>query len=119
MKAILFAILFFNFNAKAWGPTGHRVVAEIAQKQLTKTALAKCNEFLEGDSLVKVANWPDEIKSEPQTYSYTYIWHYTSWRKGQTEHHADEEIGDILKGIKLHIDVLKNKKSTREEKNFL
>ena len=39
----------------AWGPTGHRVVAEIAQRHLTPAVQAKVSRLLGGRSLADVA----------------------------------------------------------------
>ena len=56
--------------AHAWGPTGHRVVAEIAQRHLTPAAQAKVSALLGGRSLADVANWPDELRSDARFDKY-------------------------------------------------
>ncbi|MFZ4713212.1 MAG: S1/P1 nuclease [Bacteriovoracaceae bacterium] len=118
MKMLLLMSLILPFSAQAWGPTGHRVTGEIAQKYLTPKALLKVNEILKNDSLAKVANWPDEIRSEPQTYSNTYVWHYTEW-KDNTDDHAETQLtGLLLTYIKFHLDVLKNEAAKPEDKVF-
>ena len=46
----------------AWGKTGHRVVAAIADPQLSGLARAHVKEILGGaESLDEAANWPDEL----------------------------------------------------------
>lgn len=46
--------------ALAWGKTGHRVVAAIADKQLSGLARANVEQILgHGESLDEAANWPD------------------------------------------------------------
>ena len=57
-------------SAHAWGPTGHRVVAEIAQRHLTPVAQAKVSGLLGGRSLADVANWPDELRSDARFDKY-------------------------------------------------
>ena len=57
-------------SAHAWGPTGHRVVAEIAQRHLTPAAQAKVSRLLGGRSLADVANWPDELRSDARFDKY-------------------------------------------------
>ena len=57
-------------SAYAWGPTGHRVVAEIAQRHLTPIAQARVSGFLSGRSLADVANWPDELRSDARFDKY-------------------------------------------------
>ena len=117
----LFLALSFLFTVNqsfAWGPTGHRVVGQIAEKYLTQKSLNQVKAILKGDSLAKVANWPDEIRSEPQTYSNTYVWHYTEW-KDNTDDHAETQLtGLLLTYIKFHLDVLRNETSKPEDKVF-
>jgi hypothetical protein len=66
------ALLLFNLapSARAWGPTGHRVVAEIAQRHLTRVAQARVTRILGGRTLADVANWPDELRSDPRFDKY-------------------------------------------------
>lgn len=66
---LLFQIMLIP-SAHAWGPTGHRVVAEIAQRHLTPAAQAKVSSILGGRTLADVANWPDELRSDPRFDKY-------------------------------------------------
>lgn len=119
MKVCLALALSLMFSqAFAWGPTGHRVVGEIATKHLTAQALAKSNEILKGLSLARVANWPDEIRSEPQTYANTYVWHYTEWRDNSDDHAENQGTGLLLTAIQNHIDIVKSDKSSPSEKEM-
>lgn len=55
-------------QAIAWGPDGHRIVAEIAQRNLQPDARAEALRLLaiDGDtSLADVANWADAIRDQP------------------------------------------------------
>ena len=54
----------------AWGPTGHRVVAELAQRHLTPTTREHITRLLGSYSLAEVANWADELRSEPRFDKY-------------------------------------------------
>lgn len=65
-----FLLLSLAPSAHAWGPTGHRVVAEIAQRHLTPAAQAKVSSLLGGRTLADVANWPDELRSDPRFDKY-------------------------------------------------
>jgi len=67
----------------AWGLTGHRVVAEIANNHLTKRAKKNIQHILGNESLAMAANWPDFIKSDP-TYQYLNPWHYVNLKSGLT-----------------------------------
>ncbi|HWU92543.1 MAG TPA: S1/P1 nuclease, partial [Sphingomicrobium sp.] len=65
----------------AWGKTGHRVVAAIAQTQLSGLAWAHIREILgPGENLVDAANWTDEMRSDPAKYwqKTTPPWHYVT-----------------------------------------
>lgn len=117
MNKFFYLLILTSFSCFAWGPTGHRVVGVVAQKNLTPKTLEKINAILKGDSLAKVANWPDEIKSEPQTYSQTFSWHYTQWPDQNSEHQETELTGLLLTYIKFHLDYLRSD-AKPEEKAF-
>jgi hypothetical protein len=73
---LLATILIFPLQqAMAWGVTGHRVVAEIASKHLSKKAKAGLKEILGRESLALWANWADFVKSD-STWNHAYHWHF-------------------------------------------
>ena len=117
MKTLLLGLLV-SANALAWGPTGHRVVGEIAQKQLDIDVLVKVMKITNGASLARVANWPDEIKSDPTTYSHTFSWHYTDWADDAHDHNEEMSSGSLLKSIRENLAVLKNPAATDDQKAF-
>lgn len=86
--------------AYAWGPVGHRVVAEIAQRHLTPAAQARVNRLLEGRTLADVANWPDELRSDPRFEKYGPL-HYATVKDGLTTYRDSEKArcGDIVVAI--------------------
>ncbi len=59
----------------AWGRTGHRVVGEIGQRNLSANAKKKVNTLLKGLPLSEAAVWPDFMKSYPQ-WDFMRPWHY-------------------------------------------
>jgi hypothetical protein len=62
-------LLFFPVLAFAWGPTGHRIVAELAEQRLSPKALAETKRLLatSGQStLADVASWADDVRSDPK-----------------------------------------------------
>ena len=73
---LLAALLLAAMPALAWGPNGHAIVADIAQRHLDPKALHAVRQLLalEGDrNLDQVASWADEIrKDHPRTGP----WHY-------------------------------------------
>jgi hypothetical protein len=64
--------------AHAFGPDGHRVIAEIAQRRLTPEAAAEVRDLLAVDnetSLAGIASWADHIRTWRRK---TDQWHYVS-----------------------------------------
>ena len=118
MKTLLSLVLLMSSSAFAWGPTGHRVVGEIAEKHVKIETLVQLKKLLKGQSLSRVANWPDEIKSEPQNYSHTYNWHYTDWKDDQETHDHDHNSGKLIPAIEEQITTLKDQNKTDAEKEF-
>ena len=58
---IQFALLT---QAHAWGPEGHSIVTEIAQRRLSPEAAAKVREILgENASLASIASWADDYRA--------------------------------------------------------
>lgn len=72
VSAAAFACLA-SFQAKAWGPEGHAVVAMLAEARLTPAAKAKIRRVLFGAPLVTGAIMADDIRiSRPETAR----WHF-------------------------------------------
>ncbi len=115
MKAF-FLLAFVSINAFAWGPTGHRVVGEVAMKKLSPKAMEQVFKLLKGQTLARVANWPDEIKSEPTTWSHTYAWHYTDWPDQMAQHDETNSSGKLIGSINEQVKILKDIKLTDAER---
>jgi hypothetical protein len=100
--AALAALLLANLTptAQAWGPTGHRVVAEIAQRHLTPAARIKVSELLGGRTLADVANWPDELRSDPRFDKYKPL-HYATVPDGVASYRDAQKdpCGDVVVAI--------------------
>lgn len=78
-KKILAGLIAFLLPVAtfAWGPNGHRIVAEIAWLHLTPKAQKAVINILGRQSMAMVANWPDFIKSDTtHQYDHTNKWHY-------------------------------------------
>ena len=93
-------LLTLPTSAHAWGPTGHRVVAEIAQRHLTPAAQAKVSQLLDGRTLADVANWPDELRSDPRFDKYKPL-HFATVKDGIASYRNAEKArcGDIVVAI--------------------
>src|SRR5215213_2569277 len=93
-------LLTLPHSAYAWGPTGHRVVAEIAQRHLTPAAQAKVSSLLDGRTLADVANWPDELRSDPRFNKYKPL-HFATVEDGITSYRGAVKApcGDLVVAI--------------------
>ena len=73
LAAVFLLLTFFSSRSFAWGPKGHRIIAEIAQSRLSPAVKVQVRKLLGDDDLAAVANWADEIKAErPETSG----WHF-------------------------------------------
>lgn len=76
----LFVVALFLLTTQisfAWGTIGHRIVAEIAERNLTKKAKKNIEKIYGNQKLAYWANWPDFIKSNPD-FNYSSSWHYVN-----------------------------------------
>ena len=65
----------------AWGPDGHRIVAEIAQQLLSPKASQSVTSVLDGSPMSAIATWADEIDHKPE-FAWTKCMHYIDASKG-------------------------------------
>ena len=75
--------------AQAWSAFGHRLVALLAQDQLSDPARAQLDALLEQEpdaNIGTIASWPDEIRAQPG-YEHTGAFHYVNFkdRSGQKD----------------------------------
>lgn len=105
--------------ASAWGKTGHRVVAAIADTQLSGLARARVEQILgPGESLDEAANWPDEMRSAPGPFwqKTTAAWHYVTLN-GTIYDHAPPE-GDALEALNRFSKTLQDPKASLADKQL-
>lgn len=84
LVATLFITLTVTPMACAWGPLGHSVVAELAQRHLSPAAKAEVERLLALDhtkSLADVASWADEIRNDPNQQAL--------WKETRPLHYID------------------------------
>ncbi len=116
MKTIISITLsLICLNLVAWGPTGHRVVGEVAESHLSKKALKKVTLILEGESLAICSNWMDYIKSDSSFDSLS-AWHYVTIPSMDKYHNEGELKGDVIQAIDRFTMELKTKKFSVDEK---
>ena len=113
---IVCAVLVISPKAFSWGKIGHRVVAEIAERNLDSAAKKGIKDLLGTDTLARVANFPDEVKSD-KTFDHTHSWHYTSIPTGKT--YFDQKRnkdGDIIEALFRMDETLRDPKKSKDEK---
>lgn len=105
--------------ALAWGKTGHRVVAAIADTQLSGLARANIEQILgRGESLDEAANWPDEMRAAPGEFwqKTATPWHYVTLN-GTVYDHAPPE-GDALEALGRFTKTLQDPNASRADKQL-
>jgi hypothetical protein len=119
MAALALAAASVPAPALAWGKTGHRVVAAIADTQLSGLARAQIGQILgPGQSLADVANWPDEMRSAPGVFwqKTATPWHYVTLN-GIIYDHAPLE-GDALEALGRFSKTLQNPNATLADRQL-
>lgn len=125
MKARLFlaaagmAIALAPAPALAWGKNGHRIVAAIADTQLSGLARAHVKAIIgSAESLDEAAFWPDEMKSAPSDFwqKKANPWHYVTLN-GVMYDHAPSE-GDALEALGRFAATLRDPNASLEDKQL-
>ncbi|MBC5992445.1 S1/P1 nuclease [Pontibacter sp. SD6] len=107
-------------QAMAWGMLGHRVVGEIAERNLTCKAKKNIKKILGNESLAIASNWADFIKSDP-SYDYLGPWHYINFKQGLT---LDQFTASVMQDtstnvhtkLNMMVSELKNNKNLTQDK---
>lgn len=112
--------LVLSTHVFAWGTTGHRVVAEIAEQHLSCKAKRQIKKIIGKQPLAYWANWPDFIKSDPD-WKMADSWHYINFPSGLSKSDFDEKLiqssdENIYKRVQDIINELKNHKNLSPEK---
>jgi len=116
----LLATLLLPALALAWGPTGHRIVGELAQRQLSPQAAAAVADLLRDEpepTLAGVANWADGLRqTDPELGKRTYRWHFVDVAAGGCDYVPARDCpGDncVIAAIDNQLDVLRDKTQMR------
>ena len=101
-----------------WGQTGHRVVGEIAEYNLTKKAKREVKKLLKGKSLALVSTYADEIKSDKR-YNEFYTWHYINMELDENYEESEKNPkGDLVTGIEYCKTIIQDKNASDEDRAF-
>lgn len=86
-------LLALPLPALAWGPQGHRLVAELAWDEMSPAARAEAAKLLAGEpdpTLPGIANWADELRAnDPDLGKRSAKWHYVNLPEGDDGCHYD------------------------------
>lgn len=101
-----------------WGSTGHRALAEVASFYLTENAKNKINEILDGETIVTVSMYADDIRSDNR-YDKYYDWHFINMELDEDyEDAVPSEKGDVFIAINKCLDILESDSLTDSDKSF-
>lgn len=101
-------ILFPLQYVWAWGPMGHRIVSEIAEKHLLPEVKIQIEKNFNIKKLVDVANWADKVRKKRSQGS----WHYCNIEKSVRDYNKDRDCPDgacVVEKIKEYVRVLKRR----------
>lgn len=116
---LLFLISQFTFgNDMFWSKTGHRTTGEVAQQNLSRKARKAIDKLLDGQSLALVSTFGDDIKADRQYKNFS-AWHYVNFPSDKKYGDVEpSEYGDLITGIEKCIGIVKDEKSSQEDKAF-
>ena len=105
-------ILMFAFMSKVnamdneWGKTGHRIIGEIAERQLNDDVKDIVYDILDGESLAVVSTWADEMRSNPEFDEFA-SWHYVNLPIDKEYDEIDVKKENVIMIIDVAISILK------------
>lgn len=100
IAVVIAAVWLAPSSSHAWGPRGHRIVATLAQAQLSPQAAEQVRLLLAVDGasqLSEVADWADSVRTARQRRK-TAAWHYLNFKQGDCHYRAVQQCsnGDCL-----------------------
>ena len=84
---LITTLILFTFSScvlYAWGPTGHRVIIQIAYDNLNCRARHRVDRILGEKGIVYWSTWADNIKSDT-IYQNSYDWHFQDFDPGMSD----------------------------------
>ncbi|HET6804905.1 MAG TPA: S1/P1 nuclease [Frateuria sp.] len=112
---LLLACFLLAPAARAWGPDGHRIVADLAQRHLSPAAEARVERLLAPEHtrrLADVANWADDIQDDPSQqalWKATRSLHYINFRSRACDYQPPRDCRDgrcVVQGLAHYVAVL-------------
>ena len=102
----------------AWGPTGHRIVARIAERHLSARAREAVRELLGREILPEVADWADQERANPDSrWGNTAAWHWVTVPSDQTYATSTKNPdGDIVVAMRKFEAILRDPSASRTDR---
>ncbi|PHR58314.1 MAG: S1/P1 Nuclease [Robiginitomaculum sp.] len=117
--AAVLLVIFSTSPAFAWGPTGHRVVGEIADSHLSDQARLQVQAILGTEDLAEAGPWPDFMRASPDPFwrKEAGVFHYVTVPVGVTygTTSAPPE-GDAYTALQRFAKTLRDPAASREDK---
>jgi hypothetical protein len=119
------ALPAFAATVQAWGDIGHRIVAELAWRQLDPSAKAEVERLLKADgsgSLADVASWPDHLRNDPEHKALgkaTGPLHYVDIRDDKCHYVAPRDCADgkcVVGGLEKYVAILGDRHKSSAER---
>lgn len=110
LAAALLLTLTFSSTANAWGAEGHRLIADLADRQLTSAARSEVARLLAaepGATMASVSTWADEVRSRD-----TASWHYVNPPPGECSYDRGRDCEDgqcAVEALNRQVAVLQSK----------
>lgn len=115
---LVISFLALSLQCFSWGQTGHRIVGQIAEWNLTPKARRNIAKIMGNESLAMASNYMDFIKSDPK-YRHLNPWHYATIPTGKTyEEAGTPEEGDVIVAINRLMVELESKNFSMEDELF-
>jgi hypothetical protein len=113
-------MIFSGPFLSAWGPTGHRIIAEIAERHLTDEAKQAIKNILGTKPLARFSTWPDFLYSE-KAWDFAKRWHFITVNDDEKledilkETGSNSEIENVVEAIKFFKKILQGEKDERDQ----
>lgn len=113
-------LLLSSLPAAAWGREGHRTIALIADKHLSRKAAEQVKELLGAEALADVASWADDVRNKPE-YKGTGPWHFVNLPLGMgyadfVQQLKGKSEANAYQALNQNLQLLADKKQPREKR---
>ncbi len=123
LSLLLLAIAGLPSPALAWGFTGHRLVARLAEPDLQPRTRAQIQSLLEGESdptLAGIANWADKLRdTDPALGKATSRWHYINLGEQACTYVREQSCADgncVVEALRAQTAILADTQRSKAER---